>query len=112
VAAMLAGAEVAVVPSLWEEPFGMVAVEAMAVGRPVIAARGGGLTEIVADGETGFLYDARDAGQLAERLAQLLDDPALRKQFGAAARARVEDAFHWPRIIERCYPPILEALGA
>jgi len=105
-------AAICVVPSLWEEPFGMVAVEAMAAGRPVIAARGGGLTNIVEDGETGFLFEAGNAADLAERIVRLLDDASLRSRMASSARVRVAEHYAWDHIIERHYPPILERLQA
>jgi glycosyltransferase involved in cell wall biosynthesis len=105
-------AAICVVPSLWEEPFGMVAVEAMAVGRPVVAARGGGLSAIIDDGVTGLLFEPGDAQALTESLGRLLDSSDLRAKMGRESRARVESLYDWPRIIERCYPPILERLAS
>ena len=70
-------ADLAVVPSEFEEPFGMVAIEAMAAGTPVLAARKGGLPEIVRDGVTGFLLDdAKNPTAFAHRLDGLLNDRA------------------------------------
>jgi len=105
-------ADVFVAASTWEEPFGMVAVEAMASGRPVCATRVGGLQEIVTEGETGFLFDPGNAEELANGLARLLDDHALRSQMGEAARRRAETHYDWRRIYERHYPPILERLSS
>lgn len=68
--------DVVVVPSLWREPLGRVALEACARGVPVIAARGGGLSEIVKDGETGWLYNAVDADELRDILRSVLSNPA------------------------------------
>ncbi len=104
-------ADVCVVPSVWEEPFGLVAVEAMASGRPVCASRVGGLQDIVLDGETGFLSAPHDADVLAEKLGVLLDDAALRHAMGAAARKRVETHFAWDKVIRTHYLPILEGLA-
>lgn len=101
-------AAVVVVPSLWEEPFGLVAVEAMACGVPVIASRQGGLASIVEDGITGFLVAPGDSEQLAERLEQLLADSDLRRRFGEAGRARAVDLFAWDRIVENHYLPMIE----
>lgn len=108
--ALYAAADLAVVPSIWQEPFGLVAVEAMASGRPVCASRVGGLQDIVVDGETGLLFDVEDAAGLARCLARLLDDPPMRARMGAAGRARAEAEYDWRRIIERYYPSILEGL--
>ena len=100
--------DICVVPSLWQEPFGMVAVEAMAIGRPVVVSNVGGLQEIVVQGETGYVYDRRDAEALAGHLRDLLDDPSLRRRMGDAGRARAAQYYDWKQVIERHYPPLLE----
>jgi D-inositol-3-phosphate glycosyltransferase len=89
-------ADVCVVPS-YVETFGLVAVEALACGTPVIASRVGGLTFTVQDGRTGFLVPWRCAGPFAERLELLLANPELRARFAAAARLSVE-RFAWPQV--------------
>ncbi len=101
-------ADIAVVPSIWEEPFGLVAVEAMASSRPVCAARVGGLQEIVVDGETGLLFDRNDAPGLTACLDRLLDDAALRRRMGEAGRTRAEAEYDWRRIVEKHYLPIFK----
>ncbi len=103
-------ADICVVPSLWEEPFGMVAVEAMAVGRPVCASRVGGLQTIVVHGETGLLFEPGNARELAQCLGQLLDDSGLRQRMGRAGRERVETAYTWKRVIDRYFPELFEHL--
>lgn len=107
---------IGLVPSVWAEPFGLVALEAMASGRPVIASRIGGLTDIVLDGETGLLVPPGDAAALRAALARLLADPALRERLGQAGRSRVAEfqaAAVLPRI-ERAYRALLanRPLGA
>ncbi len=82
-----------VVPSVWREPFGLTAIEAMAHGRPVVASRAGGLGEIVVDGETGLLVEPGDAPALADACERLLDDHALCQQLGAGARQRYEQLY-------------------
>jgi glycosyltransferase involved in cell wall biosynthesis len=97
------------VPSIWAEPFGLVALEAMASGRPVIASRIGGLTDIVVDGETGLLVPPGDTDALRGAMARLLADPALRQRFGNAGRQRVarfQAATVIPQI-ERVYDGLL-----
>ena len=79
-------ARVVVIPSLWLENAPLVAIEAAAHGRPVIASRVGGLPELVQDGKTGFVFDRGDSTGLAERLRLLLTDRSLAETFGAAAR--------------------------
>lgn len=88
-----AGARIVVVPSLWDETFGLVAAEAMAHGKPVVAARIGALADTVVDGETGLLFKPGDVDDLARQLRRLWDDPALCRQLGNAGRHRVRTAF-------------------
>ncbi len=102
-------AQVVVVPSRYES-FGMVALEAMACGTPVIASNVGGLASIVRDGQTGYLVPDGDEVALALRLRQLLDDPDLRCRLGRHGRATAE-AYGWPSIAERVetlYDVVLE----
>lgn len=80
----------AVVPSIWPEPFGLVALEAAAAGRPVVASRIAGLEDIVVDGETGLLVAPGDPEALRTALARLIGDPGLRERMGVAARGRAE----------------------
>jgi glycosyltransferase involved in cell wall biosynthesis len=72
-----------------QEGFGIVFLEAMAAGLPVVAGRAAAVPETVADGETGLLVDPGDPGALAAALASLLADPAQRRALGAAGRQRV-----------------------
>ena len=76
-----------------QEGFGVVFLEAMALGKPVIAGCVGGATEIVNNGVTGFLVVPGDLEMLALRLTQLLEDEALRKEMGEAGRKRVEENY-------------------
>ena len=78
----------AVVPSLWPEPFGLVALEAAAAGKAVIASDIGGLMNIVVDGETGLLVAPNDRPALREAINRLVDDDALRGELGKAAAKR------------------------
>jgi glycosyltransferase involved in cell wall biosynthesis len=86
-------AAVVAVPSLWPEPFGMVGLEAMARGRPVVATATGGIPDWLADGETGLLTPPGDVRALARALEQLLDDPELRARMGAAGAEHVRRRF-------------------
>jgi glycosyltransferase involved in cell wall biosynthesis len=79
---------VGVVPSITPETFGLVALEAMAAGVPVIASRVGGLPDVVADGETGILVAAGDAAELSAALDAVIGDVALRARLGAAGAVR------------------------
>lgn len=95
-------ADVVVVPSKKPEPFGLVAVEAMAFGKPVLAADHGGLAEIVEAGVTGWKFTPNDAGSLSEHLAAL--HTADLTQVGQAARARFEQKYSEEAYRERAKP--------
>jgi glycosyltransferase involved in cell wall biosynthesis len=86
-------AEIILIPSD-AEPFGRVAIEAMALGKPVVGTRAGGLPEVVRDGETGLLAVPRFPESLAEACVRILKDPTLAQSLGAAGRERVEQKFH------------------
>jgi glycosyltransferase involved in cell wall biosynthesis len=90
---LFTGTGISLVPSKAPEPFGRVAVEAMSLGVPVVAVGHGGLTEIVRDGETGFLYPPRSLGFAADCLARLISDASLRGRFGQKALLRYESHF-------------------
>lgn len=85
-----AAADVCVIPSR-SEPFGLVALEAMAAGTAVLAADVGGLAETIQDGQNGLLFAAGDALSLAARLRELLIDPALREQLAQRGRQTAAD---------------------
>ncbi len=92
-------AEMVVMPSHYES-FGMVALEAMACGTPVVASKVGGLAYNVRDGQTGFLVPGGDAEALAARIRLLLKDHALRQQLGQQA-AHWAQAYGWPAIADQ-----------
>ncbi|HEX7970913.1 MAG TPA: glycosyltransferase family 4 protein [Thiobacillus sp.] len=85
--------DIVVVPSRWQEPLGLINLEAGACRKPVVATRSGGIPEIIDDGENGFLVDIGDVDALVEKVALLIGDANLRLRMGEAARARVEDDF-------------------
>lgn len=87
------GSDIAVVPSTEPEPFGMVAIEAMAAGVPVVAAGHGGLLDIVIQDETGILFTPRDAIALADAIDRLTSDAALRTRLGIAGAKRQRELF-------------------
>ncbi|MBI5877738.1 MAG: glycosyltransferase family 4 protein [Chloroflexi bacterium] len=94
------------------EPFGRVIIEAMAMRIPVVAFRGGGVEEIVADSETGSLADPHDVRGVAELVSALIADPQRRHAMGAAAHARVSalfDAETTARQVEQVYASLLAA---
>lgn len=88
------GCDLGVVPTnTLVESFGMVAVEAMACGIPVVASDRGGLAEVVLNEETGLLFPAGNVEKLRKCLSRYLNDPCLRRAHGAAARRRATDNF-------------------
>ena len=99
-----------VVPSVWPEPLGVVSLEAMSRSKAVIGSAVGGITDIVVDGETGFLTEPGDVGQLARRMEELIANPALSDQFGQAGKVRIQlftSESVLPRF-ERLYDSLLE----
>jgi starch synthase len=97
---LLTHASVFVCPSIYE-PMGIVNLEAMACETAVVASRVGGIPEVVAEGETGFLVEPGDAAELAARVNELLADPDLATRFGKAGRQRAVEHFSWHAIAER-----------
>jgi len=102
---------VQVVPSLWAEPFGLVAVEAMMRGTAVVASASGGLSDIVRDTHTGVLVAPGDVDALAGALDRVLGNEALARQWGAAGRTVALVEYTSERFIDRIlavYSRILE----
>lgn len=91
-------ADAVIVPSRYES-FGLVAVEAMACGRPVVASRAGGLTFTVEDGTNGYLAPVGDYGLFADHLSRILDNPELRDRLGANAH-ECALRFAWSSVAE------------
>ncbi len=90
--AYYAAGDMCVVPSYYE-PFGLVVIEAMAAGTPVIASNVGGLQHTVVHGETGFLVPPRDSKVLAIAIHSLLQNPTLKQSYGNAAQNWVQSRF-------------------
>jgi glycosyltransferase involved in cell wall biosynthesis len=105
-----AGASMLVVPSVFDEPFGLPLAEAMAAGIPCLATAAGAFPEIVEDGVTGLLTQPADVGALAGALAELLSQPERARQMGLAGRQRAASLFSWDKNAETladCYRGIL-----
>lgn len=90
---LLQAIDIFVMPSIWPESFGLVVVEAMAQGKPVISSSVGALSEIIVDGESGLLVRPGDPAALSDAVLRLIGDPALRERLGQAARRRAESHF-------------------
>lgn len=109
--AAYAASDVLVLPSILDargdtEGLGVVLLEAMSYGVPVIGSNLGGITDIVRDGETGLLVPPGDPGSLSAALQRLATDRDLAKRLGQAGRDHVATAFAWPTIMaqwEECY---------
>jgi glycosyltransferase involved in cell wall biosynthesis len=109
-------AGIGLVPSLWPEPFGLVAVEALRSGVPVVASRIGALPDIVDDGTTGFLVEPGNTAELLAAIRRLDADPALRRAMGTAGVARAEQFSaqtvarkyeeHYRGLLARQQPPL------
>jgi glycosyltransferase involved in cell wall biosynthesis len=92
--------DVFVFPSVWNEPFGLPVVEAMACGKAVVATKSGGITEVVRDGDTGLLVDRGDAKALSEALLGLLRDERLSSKMGESGARRAREMFAWERVAD------------
>ncbi len=112
--AFYAAADVVVMPSYYET-FGLVALEAMACGTPVVASDVGGLAHLVRHGQTGCLVPPQDPDALAATLTLLLDAPAFRRRLGHEAH-RAAQAYAWPRIaarmVDEVYAMVLQEAAA
>jgi glycosyltransferase involved in cell wall biosynthesis len=106
----LPDADVLAMPST-EEGLGTSVLDGMCVGLPVVASRAGGIPEMVRDGSEGLLVGVGDAPALADALARVLGDGELRRRLGAAARQRVDDAFHVDRMVEETLAVYRECLA-
>ncbi len=89
--------DVVVHTSVRPEPFGRVILEGMLLGKPVVASAAGGVPELIADRETGFLTPPGDAGELAARLIPLLENADLRREIGQRAQAWARERFSLPQ---------------
>jgi glycosyltransferase involved in cell wall biosynthesis len=93
VESILQAADCALCPSIWAEAAGLVNIEALACGLPVVASRIGGIPELIADGRTGFLFAPGDPQDLADRIQRLTSDEPLRRRMGQEARSDAVERF-------------------
>jgi glycosyltransferase involved in cell wall biosynthesis len=110
---LIAASDVFAMPSP-EEPFGLVFIEAMAAGIPVLGIASGGAPEVVEDGVTGFLSPVGDVVALARNLERVLDDQRLHDEMGAAGRRRVDALFGADRMardLAGVYESVVTAAG-
>ncbi|MBD2579807.1 glycosyltransferase [Oscillatoria sp. FACHB-1406] len=105
-----AAADVCVVPSHYE-PFGLVAIEAMASGTPVVASDVGGLQFTVASEQTGLLVPPKDDAAFAAAIDRILGNPEWRDRLGSQARKRVEEKFSWDGVAEQLSALYLQILA-
>jgi len=101
--------DILVVPSRWGEPFGLINIEAGAVGIPVVATRDGGIPEIIRDGDNGLLVDVGDDAALLAAVRRLVESPEMRLRMGRRGREIVEAEFTTApvRQLERLYLDLL-----
>jgi glycosyltransferase involved in cell wall biosynthesis len=99
--ALYRAADVVIYPTIGDEPYGLVPLEAMSSGRPIVASRSGGMTETIVDGTTGFIVSRGDVTELTERVTQLLKAPAGRRRMGQAGRRHVVARFGLSAYVDR-----------
>jgi glycosyltransferase involved in cell wall biosynthesis len=92
--AHMAGCDIFVLPS-WNDDFGVVYLEALGLGKPVIGCRGQGVEDMVEDGRTGYLVEPRDTESLARTILHILNNGTESARVAAAAREKVLSSFTW-----------------
>jgi len=105
----IAGATATVFPSTWEEPFGRVTVESMALGTPIVGSAVGGIEEVIDDGETGLLFPPGNESALSEQLRRLCANPEFVTSLGEAASTVAEE--FTPQAVANDYHTIFEELA-
>ena len=107
---LISGLDVVVHASCTPEPFGLVVIEGMAAGKPVVATAAGGVLDIIEDGVNGLLVPCKDSKAMAEAILQILSDRDKAKRMGLAARRRVTEKFtvqHQVTAVQKIYDSIL-----
>ena len=109
--ALINTATAILVPSRWREPFGLVALQAMQMGRPVIASAVGGLPEIVEDGEAGLLVAPDDVPAMAHAILRLLGNPEITTRMGMAAGLRARQKFDFNLLVDAYEAAIVDIVS-
>lgn len=102
--------DIIVVPSVWQEPFGIVTLEAMACGRPVVASRVAGQREIIRHGENGYLAAPQSACDFADQIEACWRSEALTEKIIDTAWSEVHENYTWKTIVERDYLPLISSV--
>jgi glycosyltransferase involved in cell wall biosynthesis len=103
---------VAAITTLWPDPLPRVVMEAMAAARPVVGYGGGGVSEMVVDGETGLLCQPGDIGGLTRAIVELAGDEALRSRLGEAGRRRAKELFSVERHVDQMEKVLRETISS
>ena len=90
-----------VVPSRWEEPFCLVALQAAQMGRPVVASKTGGIPETVLDKKTGLLFEKENIRDMEEKILFLIQNPPASLRMGKTAKKRAETEFSMGRVVKQ-----------
>lgn len=98
---LLQQADIAVIPSIWQEACAYTVIESAAAGLPIVATRVGGNPELVHEGYNGFIVEAHNANELADKLKLLLDDRQLREKMAQNSRQLAEVAFDIQRVFQQ-----------
>lgn len=96
---LYSAADIVVCPSVWEEPFGLVIIEAMSSGTSVVASRVGGIPEVITNGEDGVLVTPNSPDELTNAVCNLLDHPAQKTAMELCGRKKILEAFTWERLV-------------
>ncbi len=112
VPALLGGADVAVLPSIWSEPFGRIVIEAMACETPIVASRTGGIPEILTGEFAAWLVDRGSARSLADGVTRVVDQLAVDPTVGRRARRHVQERFSLDRMVDGVERSLSAAVGS